>query len=50
MEYESITDVIADIRQIIENCFKYNGVDSFISKQAQKLEVILEQKLNLLSR
>ncbi|XP_065051086.1 uncharacterized protein LOC135680814 [Rhopilema esculentum] len=50
MQYSSITEMVADIRQIIENCYKYNGVDAFISKQAHKLEVILEQKLNLLSR
>ncbi len=50
MEYTSITELAADIRQMIENCFIYNGFDSFISKLAYKLEIILEQKLALLSR
>lgn len=50
MGYTSITEFVADIRQIIENCYRYNGIDHCISKQAYKLEVILEQKLALLSR
>lgn len=49
-EYESITAFVADFRLMLENCYRFHGVDHWISKQAQKLEIILEQKLTLLSR
>ncbi|KAM4720168.1 putative bromodomain-containing protein 10 [Anableps anableps] len=49
-EYESITEFVADFRLMLENCYRYYGVDHWISKQAQKLEIMLEQKLTLLSR
>lgn len=49
-EYESITEFVADFRLMLENCYRYHGVDHWISKQAQKLEILLEQKLTLLSR
>ncbi|XP_072518422.1 uncharacterized bromodomain-containing protein 10 [Salminus brasiliensis] len=49
-EYESITEFVADFRLMLENCYRFHGVDHWISKQAQKLEIILEQKLILLSR
>lgn len=49
-EYESITEFVADFRLMLENCYRYHGVDRWISKQAQKLEILLEQKLTLLSR
>lgn len=49
-EYESITAFVADFRLMLESCYRFHGVDHWISKQAQKLEIILEQKLTLLSR
>uniref|UniRef100_A0A3P9PGT7 Bromo domain-containing protein n=1 Tax=Poecilia reticulata TaxID=8081 RepID=A0A3P9PGT7_POERE len=49
-EYENITEFVADFRLMLENCYRYYGVDHWISKQAQKLEIMLEQKLTLLSR
>lgn len=49
-EYESITAFVADFRLMLENCYRFHGVHYWMSKQAQKLEVILEQKLTLLSR
>lgn len=49
-EYESITEFVGDFRLMLENCYRYYGVDHWISKQAQKLEIMLEQKLTLLSR
>ncbi|XP_067278915.1 uncharacterized bromodomain-containing protein 10-like [Pseudorasbora parva] len=49
-EYETITAFVADFRLMLENCYRFHGVDHWISKQAQKLEIILEQKLTLLSR
>eukprot|EP00794_Sanderia_malayensis_P016659 gene16659-18349_t len=50
MQYTSITELAADLRQMIENCYRYNGLDAYVSKLAFKLEVLLEQKLALLSR
>lgn len=49
-EYESITQFVTDFRLMLENCYRYHGVDHWISKQAQKIEIMLEQKLTLLSR
>ncbi|CAM1325174.1 KIAA2026 (predicted), partial [Pycnogonum litorale] len=49
-KYASITEPIADLRLILENCYRYNGPDNSISKRALKLETILEQKLALLPK
>ncbi|XP_077479066.1 putative bromodomain-containing protein 10 [Stigmatopora argus] len=49
-EYRSITEFVADFRLMLENCYRYHGVDHWLSKQAQKMEIMLEQKLTLLSR
>ncbi|KAM6986374.1 putative bromodomain-containing protein 10 [Aplochiton taeniatus] len=49
-EYETITEFVADFRLMLENCYRHHGVDHWVSKQAQKLEIMLEQKLTLLSR
>ncbi|KAL9979823.1 hypothetical protein ACROYT_G017540 [Oculina patagonica] len=49
-EYNSITEVVADIRLILENCYRYNGSDHWVSKLGHKMEKILEQKLALLNR
>ncbi|XP_052065701.1 uncharacterized protein KIAA2026-like [Mytilus californianus] len=49
-EYGSITQFVGDFRQMLENCYRFNGPDHFVSKRAQKLETMMEQKLNLLSR
>lgn len=48
--YKSITEIISDMRLILENCYRYNGSDHWVSKLAQKLENILDQKLALLNR
>jgi len=49
-EYKTITQFVADFRQMLENCYRFNGPDHFVSRRAQKLETMMEQKLNLLSR
>lgn len=49
-QYDTITEFVADFRLMLENCYRHHGVDHWLSKQAQKMEVMLEQKLTLLSR
>ncbi|XP_025953277.2 uncharacterized bromodomain-containing protein 10 isoform X1 [Dromaius novaehollandiae] len=49
-QYAGITDFVADFRLMLETCYRLHGVDHWLSKQAQKLEMMLEQKLALLSR
>lgn len=49
-EYETMTEFVTDFRQMLENCYRYNGPDHFVSKRGQKLETMMEQKLALLSR
>ncbi|XP_030049648.1 putative bromodomain-containing protein 10 [Microcaecilia unicolor] len=48
--YQGIGDFVADFRLMLENCYRRYGVDHWLSKQAQKVETMLEQKLALLSR
>ncbi|XP_020666037.3 putative bromodomain-containing protein 10 isoform X1 [Pogona vitticeps] len=49
-QYRAIADFVADFRLMLETCYRLHGVDHWVSKQAQKLEMMLEQKLALLSR
>ncbi|KAM6034157.1 putative bromodomain-containing protein 10 isoform 2-T2 [Chlamydotis macqueenii] len=49
-EYTGIADFVGDFRLMLETCYRLHGVDHWLSKQAQKLEMMLEQKLALLSR
>ena len=49
-EYQSITEFVADLRVLLENCYRYNGMKHWVSKQAQTLECTLQQKLALLPR
>ncbi|KAM6170468.1 putative bromodomain-containing protein 10 [Rhynchocyon petersi] len=49
-QYAGITEFVADFRSMLETCYRLHGVDHWISKQGQKLEMMLEQKLALLSR
>ncbi|XP_075267637.1 putative bromodomain-containing protein 10 isoform X2 [Opisthocomus hoazin] len=49
-QYAGIADFVGDFRLMLETCYRLHGVDHWLSKQAQKLEMILEQKLALLSR
>lgn len=41
-EYNSIIEVIGDIRFILENCYRYNGFDYWVLKFGYKMEKILE--------
>ncbi|XP_064634426.1 uncharacterized protein LOC135492146 isoform X2 [Lineus longissimus] len=49
-KYDSITQFVSDFRLMLENCYRYNGPDHYVSKKGQKLEQVMEQKLSLLSR
>ncbi|KAM3939098.1 putative bromodomain-containing protein 10 isoform 2-T2 [Leptodactylus fuscus] len=49
-QYRAIGDFVSDFRTMLEGCYQLHGADHWLSKQAQKLELMLEQKLSLLSR
>ncbi|BFZ16019.1 hypothetical protein BsWGS_19057 [Bradybaena similaris] len=49
-EYRDLTEFMADFRLMIENCYRFNGPDHFVSKKAQKLETMMKQKVALLSK
>ena len=49
-QYQGITEFVADFRSMLETCYRLHGVDHSMSRQGQKLEMMLEQKLALLSR
>ncbi|RUS71083.1 hypothetical protein EGW08_021161 [Elysia chlorotica] len=49
-KYNDITEFMADFRLMIENCYRFNGPDNFVSKKAQKLETMMKQKVALLSK
>ena len=48
--YQSITEFIADVRLVLENCYRYNGMKHWVSKQALTFESNLQQKLSILPR
>lgn len=46
--YSCIVEFVCDFRLMLLNCYRFNGVESRISKMASALEAIFEQKLALL--
>ncbi|VDD81823.1 unnamed protein product [Mesocestoides corti] len=48
-KYPGIKEFVCDFRLILVNCFRYNGVVSRMGRIAEKLELLFEQKLQLLS-
>ncbi|XP_069482126.1 uncharacterized bromodomain-containing protein 10 isoform X2 [Ambystoma mexicanum] len=48
--YQELGEFVADFRLMLENCYRRRGVEHWMSKQGQRLEGMLEQKLALLSR
>ncbi|XP_070381239.1 uncharacterized protein [Dermacentor albipictus] len=48
--YAGITEVVRDIRLILENCYRFYGPQHHLTKKALRLETVLEQKLALLPR
>uniref|UniRef100_A0A8C4NBW3 Bromo domain-containing protein n=1 Tax=Eptatretus burgeri TaxID=7764 RepID=A0A8C4NBW3_EPTBU len=48
--YKSIGEVICDLRLLLENCYRFHGLDHWLSRRAQRFESLLEEKLALLPR
>lgn len=48
--YAGITEVVRDVRLILENCYRFYGPQHHLTKKALRLETVLEQKLALLPR
>ncbi|CAG0880466.1 unnamed protein product [Cyprideis torosa] len=44
--YKSITEVVRDLRLMLENCYRYNGPQASVSLKAQKLDEKLEDLLS----
>ncbi|CAH8611540.1 unnamed protein product [Schistosoma guineensis] len=47
--YRGIREFVCDFRLMLLNCYRHNGISSRIGRCAEKLELLLEQKLQLLS-
>ncbi|KAA3673793.1 uncharacterized protein DEA37_0010170 [Paragonimus westermani] len=47
--YQNIREFVCDFRLMLLNCYRYNGVSSRIGRSAEKLELLFEQKLQLMS-
>jgi hypothetical protein len=47
-DYTVLTQFVADMRLILENCYRYNGPNHPITKKALRLEQCFEQKITLL--
>ncbi|QRV76118.1 bromodomain associated protein [Ceratobasidium sp. AG-Ba] len=43
--YRTADDFVADVRQIFQNCYLFNGPEHFISHQARKLEDTLDRQI-----
>ncbi|CAI9617645.1 unnamed protein product, partial [Staurois parvus] len=49
-QYRAIDQFVTDFRSMLEGCYRLHGADHWLCKQAQKLELMLEQKVALLPR
>ncbi|CAH8591545.1 unnamed protein product [Heterobilharzia americana] len=47
--YRSIREFVCDFRLMLLNCYRYNEISSRVGRCAEKLELLFEQKLQLLS-
>lgn len=48
--YDCITEFVRDFRNMLESYIKYFGTEDYIAKKAQKFDIMMEQKLALLSK
>ncbi|OON20339.1 Bromodomain protein, partial [Opisthorchis viverrini] len=46
--YQNIREFVCDFRLMLLNCYRYNGVSSRMGRCAEKLELLFEQKLQLM--
>ncbi|CAH8582335.1 unnamed protein product [Dicrocoelium dendriticum] len=47
--YQNIREFVCDFRLMLFNCYRYNGIASRMGRSAEKLELLFEQKLQLMS-
>ncbi|CAG0889296.1 unnamed protein product [Darwinula stevensoni] len=47
-EYETLADIIKDLRLMFENCYRYNGSGHSVSKKALRLEEEMEKFISVL--
>ncbi|XP_075228840.1 uncharacterized protein LOC142328739 isoform X2 [Lycorma delicatula] len=47
-EYSKVTELIGDIRRVLENCYRYWGAGDPLSKKALRVEEYLEKKISML--
>eukprot|EP00116_Pleurobrachia_bachei_P004711 sb/3464973/ len=48
LSYFSTPEIVGDIRLILENCYRFNGPSSWVSRMACKVEMALEGRIRLL--
>ncbi|XP_043199109.1 uncharacterized protein LOC122368870 [Amphibalanus amphitrite] len=48
LEYESPTEVFADLRLMLRNCYRYNGPQHSVTRRALRLEHMMEQLIEQL--
>lgn len=49
-KYQSVTDVIGDLRTMLENAYRYYGPANATTKKGLRLEHMMEQKIALLPK
>ncbi|KAM9329570.1 putative bromodomain-containing protein 10 [Gastrophryne carolinensis] len=49
-QYRAIGEFAMDFRSVLSGCYRLHGAEHWLSRQARKLEAMLEQKVALLSR
>ena len=49
-EYESITEFVKEFREMLENHLRTQGPEHPVARKAQKMDIMMEQRLILLPK